>query len=281
MAFQIGAICINCVATYGINLLLALAFWRSERAQGVASDPRALALSWRGRFGKIAIVLFVAAGLAAAGVYTGSQLRDLRTFAREETQEFLAKTHATPEIDMARFTGLVSRGPADAPLTIVVAGDFQCHFCRALSSHVERLRLESPRRIRVVFLNAPVSSDCNPAIKENSHEDACWLAEVGECAALQGKFWQYHDYLYHHLAQPQVTRANIEPRLAAIGLDAAHVRQCLADGTARRALAREVALVNQLKLAEVPSIVINGHARRAGVYPAMLRAVVHAMLQSL
>jgi uncharacterized membrane protein/predicted DsbA family dithiol-disulfide isomerase len=281
MVTQIGAICLNCVATYGINLLLALAFWRSERVQGVAADPRALALSWRGQFGKIAIALLVAVGLVAAGVLTWNPLHDLETFAREETLEFLAKTHQPPEIDMTRFAGLASRGPADAPLTIVVAGDFQCHFCRALSSHVERLRLESPRRVRVVYLNSPVSSVCNPAIKENSHEDACWLAEVGECAALQGKFWQYHDYLYHHLAQPQVTRANVESRLAAIGLDPARVRACLVDGTARTALAREIALANQLQLVEVPSIVINGHARRAGVYPAMLRTVVHVMLGSL
>ena len=281
MVTQIGAICLNCVATYGINLLLALAFWRSERAQAVAADPHALLLSWRGRFAKIVIALLVTGGIVAAAAFTWTPLHDDETFARDETLKFLATTHQPPEIDMARFTGLASRGPADAPLTIVVAGDFQCHFCRALSSHVERLRLESPRRIRVLFLNAPASSDCNPRIKFNAHEDACWLAEVGECAALQGKFWQYHDYLYHHLAQPQVTRANVEPRLAAIGLDPARVQACLKDGTARAALAREIALVNQLKLREVPSIVINGHARRAGVYPAMLRTAVHTMLQSL
>ncbi len=280
MVTQIGSICLNCVATYAINLLLLVAFWRLEQRIGAPPDLKALALAWRSP-AKIAIALGVAGAIAAATVWVWRPLAETRQFAREETLEFLDKTTRPPEIDMARFAGLPSRGPDSAPVTIVVAGDFQCHYCRALSANVERLRRELPGRIRVVFLQSPVSSLCNPGIKENVHEDACWLAEVGEAAAMQGRFWEYHDFLYHHLSQPQVTRANVEPRLAEIGLDPARVKAALADGSARARLGREVGLANQLKLIEVPSIVINGHARRAGVYPDMLRSVVHVMLARL
>ena len=275
MVTQIGAICLNCVATYGVNALLVLSFWRLDRTMDEPPDYASLLGSWRPLFPKLGIV-------AVAAFFTWQPLHDIQSFAREETLDFLEQLRHPPEIDMTRFAGRPARGPATAPLTIVVAGDFQCSFCRALAAHVESLRREHPDQIRVVFVNAPVNSDCNPAIKAGrEHADACWLAEVGACAAEQGKFWQYHDYVFHTLPHPQVTRALVERRLTRIGLDPARVESCLASGAARAAVARDIALCNELKLTAVPSVVINGYPRRAGVYPQMLRSVVHAMLRNL
>jgi len=56
---------------------------------------------------------------------------------------------------------------------------------------------------------------------------------------------------------------------------------CFESGAGRRALDHDVALSRELKLVSVPSIVINGHVRRGGVYPKMLRSVVRDMLRSL
>jgi len=282
MVTQIGAICLNCVATYGVNALLVLSFWRLDRTMDEPPDYASLLGSWRPLFPKLAIVAVAIAGIGAAAFFTWQPLHDIQSFAREETLDFLEQLRHPPEIDMTRFGGRPARGPATAPLTIVVAGDFQCSFCRALAAHVESLRREHPDQIRVVFVNAPVNSDCNPAIKAGrEHADACWLAEVGACAAEQGKFWQYHDYVFHTLPHPQVTRALLERRLTRIGLDPARVESCLASGAARAAVARDIALCNELKLTGVPSVVINGYPRRAGVYPQMLRSVVHAMLRNL
>jgi protein-disulfide isomerase/uncharacterized membrane protein len=282
MVTQIGAICLNCVATYVINVLLLVSFFGLARGRPEAPGFGALFLSWRGATAKLAIALLVLAGWLTAGYFTWQPLHEMQQFAREETLEFLGKLNGPPEIDMARFAGRPARGPRHAPLTIVVAGDFQCNFCRALSAHVEQLRREHPDKIQVVFVNSPVNSDCNPATKGGRvHEDACWLAEAGVCAAEQGKFWRYHDYLYHTLPLPQVTRAVVESRWAQIGLDPARAGSCFARGTARAALARDIALCDSLKLTAVPSVVINGYARRAGVYPQMLRTVVHVMLRSL
>src|SRR5262245_8819558 len=236
MFAEIGAVCLNCVATYGINLLLAVGFGLLMQGAGEPSWS-ALMGSWlprqdpslgKGRaVAKTAIALVVVAGLCAAFYFTWQPLQLTREFAREETIEFLEKTQKPPEIDMARFAGHPSRGPADAPLVIAVSGPFQCSYCRAVAAHLERLEAKYRNRIRVVFVNWRVGSVCNPAIKGDLHEDACWLARVAECAVAQGKFWQYHDYLYSRLPLPDVTQETVSSKLRDIGLDPEATQACL------------------------------------------------------
>jgi len=279
MVARIGTVCLGCVATYGINLLLAGAFWWIERRANAPPDTRGLFLSPAPLIPKLIVALCVLGGIGTSAYFTSRSLQYVELFAQEETDEFLAQLSKPPEIDMTRFDGQPSRGPANAAITIAVTSDFQCNFCRALSAHVEQLRAELPDRVRVVFVNAPVSSQCNPAMEHDTHEDACWLAEVGECAAEQGKFWEYHDYLFHVLPHPHVTRSVVTRHLGAMGLDVPRFQACVESGAGRAALERDLALARELKLITVPSIVINGHARRGGVYPKMLRNVVRAMLR--
>jgi len=275
MFSQIGAVCLNCVATYAINLLLMIGFGALARTAGEPSFA-ALGSAWDPRTAAIAAT--VVAGIGAAYYFTWQPLHLSRLFARSETIEFLQKLEEPVDVDMARFAGEPARGPADAPIAIVVAGDFQCNFCRALTAHVERLERRYPGKLRVIFVNAPVSSACNPAIKEDFHESACYLAKLGECAAGEGRFWPYHDYLYGAMPLPEVDSVTVSGRLARIGLDPTSVRACLASGTADTALARDIALCRELKIETVPGIVINGHIKRGGFYPWAVDAIVRAML---
>src|SRR5206468_9375559 len=47
MVTQIGAICLNCVATYALNLGLVAAFWRLDRGFSGPREWLALPLRWR------------------------------------------------------------------------------------------------------------------------------------------------------------------------------------------------------------------------------------------
>ena len=280
MVARIGTVCLGCVSSYGINLVLAGLFWWIDGRIKTPGDRRALFLSAAPLVGKLAVALVVLGGIGTAAFMTHRSLDDVKLLAQEEADDFLSQLEKPPLIDMARFEGQPSRGPASAPITIAVTSDFECNYCRALSGHIEKLRREMPDRIRVVFVNAPVSSQCNPKMDHDTHEDACWLAEVGECAAEQGRFWEYHDLLYHTLPQPQVTKSNVTRHLGEIHLDVPRFQSCFERGAGRSELDKDVALATELRLLGVPSIVINGHARRGGVYPQMLRHVVLAMLRN-
>jgi protein-disulfide isomerase len=77
-------------------------------------------------------------------------------------------------------------GPADAPLTLVEYGDYQCPYCGAAYPVVKRLQKTLGKKLRFVFRNFPLTQ---------AHPYALIAAEA---AALQGKFWEMHDLLYEN-----------------------------------------------------------------------------------
>jgi len=110
------------------------------------------------------------------------------------------------------------RGLADAPVTILEYGDFECPYCRGAFRDVRMLADQHPAEIRFVFRNYPI-----PEL----HPHAEQAAEAAEAAAAQGKYWEMHDLLlqpYSHLdTDSLVTYAEV------IGLDIPRFRRDLTD----------------------------------------------------
>lgn len=106
------------------------------------------------------------------------------------------------------------RGPADAPVTVLEYGDYECPYCRGAFRDVRVLVDQHPAAIRFVFRNFPI-----PQL----HPRAVAAAQAAEAAAVQGRFWDMHDVLlqpYSHLdADSLVTYAEV------IGLDIARFRR--------------------------------------------------------
>src|ERR1700691_1844946 len=80
-------------------------------------------------------------------------------------------------------------GPADAPVTLVEYGDYQCPACGAAHPMVKAIQKRLGATLRFVFRNMPLSE---------IHPYAELAAEAAEAAAAQGKFWEMHDALYEH-----------------------------------------------------------------------------------
>jgi len=78
------------------------------------------------------------------------------------------------------------RGPADAPVTVIEYGDYECPFCRGAARDVQRMLDLYPDSIRFVFRNFPI-----PQL----HPHAEQAAEAAEAAAAQGKFWGMYERL--------------------------------------------------------------------------------------
>jgi protein-disulfide isomerase len=79
-----------------------------------------------------------------------------------------------------------SRGPADAPITIVEFSDFQCPYCAQMARILRQVEAQFPGRIRLVFRDFPLPI----------HKDAAKAAEAAACARDQGKYWEMHDRLF-------------------------------------------------------------------------------------
>lgn len=91
---------------------------------------------------------------------------------------------AVPVSDRDHFQGL-----ADAPVTLVEYGDYECPYCGKAFPAVRRIQRMMGDKLRFVFRNFPLNT---------LHEHASQAAQAAEAAAAQGKFWEMHDLLYEN-----------------------------------------------------------------------------------
>ena len=80
-----------------------------------------------------------------------------------------------------------SAGPADAPLTLVEYGDFQCPHCRKAHPIVKAVQQQLGKQLRFVYRHFPLT---------RIHPEAEHAAEASEAADAQGAFWKMHDILF-------------------------------------------------------------------------------------
>ncbi len=99
------------------------------------------------------------------------------------------------------------RGPAEAPVTLVEYGDFECPYC-GRAEPVMRELLSDFGDVRYVWRHLPLS---------DVHPNAQLAAEAAEAAAGQGAFWEMHDLLLGH--QGDLSSTDLHAYAETLGLD--------------------------------------------------------------
>ncbi len=102
----------------------------------------------------------------------------------------VAGQYCAPTRDFA-LDDAPSKGPRDAPITIVEFADFRCSHCRAAMPLIKDVLERFGKRVRVVFVPFPLRD--NPL--------SLAAAQAAFAAGAQGKFWQMHDLLFEHQAR--------------------------------------------------------------------------------
>jgi protein-disulfide isomerase len=100
------------------------------------------------------------------------------------------------------------QGPADARVTLVEYGDYECPYCGAAYPIVKELQARMGERLRFVFRNFPITT---------SHPHAEQAAEAAEGAAAQHRFWEMHDLLYEN--QRRLRDQDLHAYADQLGLD--------------------------------------------------------------
>ena len=139
-----------------------------------------------------------------------------------------------------------SRGPKDAPVTIVEFSDFQCPFCKRAHAMVEEVMKAYPEKVRLVFRDYPLAF----------HPQATPAAEAAHCAGEQGKYWDYANHLMTVEGTLQVD--DLKKRATDLGLDAAAFQTCI-DGTNHEdTIKASFDEGNSLGVTGTPTFFING-----------------------
>jgi protein-disulfide isomerase len=92
-------------------------------------------------------------------------------------------THLSPPVGTADHI----QGAADALVTLVEYGDFECPYCGAMDTVIKETQRVMGAQLRFVFRHFPLV---------DMHAHALHAAEFSEAAATYGKFWEAHDILY-------------------------------------------------------------------------------------
>jgi protein-disulfide isomerase len=113
-----------------------------------------------------------------------------------------------------------AQGAADAPVTLVEYGDYECPHCGRAYPIVKELQRRLGTQLRFVFRNFPL---------KEIHPHAEHAAEAAEAAGVQGQFWEMHDRMFEQ--QRTLGDLHLLEYAAELGLDVARVKHELAEDT--------------------------------------------------
>ncbi|MBI4358138.1 MAG: thioredoxin domain-containing protein [Candidatus Omnitrophica bacterium] len=157
--------------------------------------------------------------------------------------------------DVGAFSNLENakvKGPHGAPVQVVVYSDFQCPACKNALPVLQELENEFSETMQIEFRHYPL---------ERPHRWAMTAATFAECAAEQGKFWEYHDRLY----LDQATWSNTDDAISLfarysheLGLDKEKIQKCLENPETLQRIRRERSTGVWQKVESTPTIFING-----------------------
>jgi protein-disulfide isomerase len=144
-----------------------------------------------------------------------------------------------------------SRGPVNAPVTVVEFSDLQCPHCKEANPTVERL-VNEDADVRFVFQNFPLPS----------HNWAQKAAAYADCVGRGSNdaFWKFIDGVY--AAQDDITADNADQKLTELadkaGVKGADIATCAPTPETQSRVEESVKLGQSLDVNSTPTIFING-----------------------
>ncbi len=146
-----------------------------------------------------------------------------------------------------------SRGPKNAPVTVVEFGDLQCPACKAAQPAIEALIASEPNA-RFVFQNFPLEM----------HNWAAKGAAYADCVAQASNdaFWKFIAKTYE--TQADITAENADEKLTALadaaGVKGADIAACAATPVAKAHVDASLALGKTVNVTGTPTLFINGRS---------------------
>ena len=137
-------------------------------------------------------------------------------------------------------------GPEDAPVTIIEFSDFQCPFCKRGAETAKEMVEKYEGKVKLIFKHMPLSF----------HNQARGAALASECAAEQGKFWEFHDIAFENNNNLGID--SLKTYASQLGLDTEQFNACLDDEKYAAKIEADMAAFKESGASGTPAFVING-----------------------
>ncbi len=151
-----------------------------------------------------------------------------------------------PRIEVQIAEGTPERGTQDAPVVIVEYTDFQCPFCNRVQPTLDAVLERYEGKVRHVFKNLPLPN----------HSQAQLAGEAALCAQDQGKFWEFHNWLFKN--QRTMNRESMVTAAGELEMDTEAFTACVDGGTYRSRVRQDMAEARGFGITGTPGFLING-----------------------
>jgi protein-disulfide isomerase len=147
---------------------------------------------------------------------------------------------------------------------IIEYGDYECPYSRQAFHAIQQVERQLEGNMRFAFRHFPLTG---------IHPHALAAAAAAEAAALQGRFWDMHELLFHR--QKALEDADLLGYAAALGLDMAAFDRDRTSGAVAGRIRRDVdSGLASGQVLGTPTLFIDGVVHRGGYDPATLLAAL-------
>ncbi|MCH7992986.1 MAG: thioredoxin domain-containing protein [Planctomycetes bacterium] len=298
MFTQLDAWCPWCLATHGLNVLLAaclVLMWRHKRHCADLADAMP-AGDTESASGPAEVLhptrrLCLITAIAAFSVLIGidrqyARARSDKTTSRLESNfnrcmSEIKKIQQDGQLLLTKFLSgevrQIERRRDDPyrklgrsrlePLKVIVFSDFECPECRNLANFLESdAQKLFGGALAVIFKYYPLDKKCNDQSARSVHPNACAAARMAEAARqLEGNdaFWDVHDYLYEN--QQTLKQGKIDTAAVAevVGVDHHDFVEAMNSAEVNQRIKEDIAEARKVGVRSTPSAFIYG--RKVGV----------------
>lgn len=161
-------------------------------------------------------------------------------------------------------------GPKDAKVTMIVFEDFQCPFCGAFAGLNEEM-------VKNMQSRDPSWQPAIPNVKKEYvdtgkvllvwkdypflGQESFWAAAAARCAQEQGKFWEYHDYLFANQNgenQGAFSKEHLKKFAGKMGLKTQEFTACVDSGKYDKQMQEAQAYGQSVGVQGTPGTFVNG-----------------------
>jgi protein-disulfide isomerase len=147
---------------------------------------------------------------------------------------------------------------------IIAYGDYECPYSRQAFHAIEQVERQLAGKMRFAFRHFPLTG---------IHPHALAAAAAAEAAALQGRFWDMHELLFHR--QKALEDADLLRYAAGLGLDVAAFDRDRASSAVAGRIRRDVdSGLASGQVLGTPTLFIDGVVQRGGYDPPTLLAAL-------
>lgn len=230
----------------------------------------------RSHFYSVLVVIAFAVGLLVGYVVWGRSTPATTVVSAGQEPVYIEVTPQptatpVPVVYDIETEGFPSRGPEDAPITIVEFSDYQCPYCYRWHLQVYDALMEAyPDKIRFVYRNFPLSF----------HQNALPGAEAALCAGDQNAYWEYHDLLFanqdsmNNQSGMVLEQSFYNDLASSLNLDVPAFEECMTSRKYEEFIQKDMQYAATLPfdsngepaVGGTPTFFVNGH-RLGGAYP--------------